>query len=96
MTETLHNFITRPVITEKGTLLAETGKYVFEVTENASKARIKEAVEAAFGVVVQGVNVISVHGKMKRYGRQPKRRRSWRKAIVTLREGDKIDMFASS
>ena len=93
---TLHNFITRPIVTEKGTILAESGKYVFEVTANASKARVKEAVEAAFGVVVESVNVMSVHGKMKRFGRQPKRRRSWRKAIVTLREGDKIDLFASS
>lgn len=92
----LHNSLRRPVITEKGTLLAETGKYVFEVAENASKALIKEAIEAAFGVGVVSVNVMNVKGKVKRYGRQPKPRRSWRKAIVTLREGDKIDLFASS
>ena len=93
---TLEKSLRRPVITEKGTLLAESGKYVFEVADNASKAYIKEAVEAAFGVVVSMVNVMNVKGKVKRYGRQPKARRSWRKAIVTLREGDKIDMFASS
>ena len=93
---TLEKSLRRPVITEKGTLLAESGKYVFEVADNASKAYIKEAVEAAFGVAVTTVNVMNVKGKVKRYGRQPKARRSWRKAIVTLREGDKIDMFASS
>ena len=93
---TLEKSLRRPVITEKGTLLAESGKYVFEVADNASKAYIKEAVEAAFGVAVSMVNVMNVKGKVKRYGRQPKARRSWRKAIVTLREGDKIDMFASS
>ena len=93
---TLEKSLRRPVITEKGTLLAESGKYVFEVADNASKAYVKEAVEAAFGVGVTTVNVMNVKGKVKRYGRQPKARRSWRKAIVTLREGDKIDMFASS
>ncbi len=93
---TLHNSLRRPVITEKSTLLAESGKYVFEVAENASKAYVKEAIEAAFGVGVTQVNVMSVKGKVKRYGRRPKARRSWRKAIVTLREGDKIDLFASS
>jgi len=91
----LYNALRRPVITEKSTLLAERGKYAFEVQESASKAFIKEAVEAAFGVGVTQVNVMSVKGKMKRYGRRPKARRSWRKAIVTLKEGDKIDLFAS-
>jgi large subunit ribosomal protein L23 len=93
---TLHSSLHRPVVTEKSTVMAEAGKYVFEVADNASKAYIKEAVEAAFGVAVVSVNVMSVHGKMKRYGRRPKPRRSWKKAIVTLREGDKIDLFASA
>jgi len=93
---TLQNSLRRPVITEKGTALAETGKYVFEVDQAASKAYVKEAIEAAFKVVVTNVNVMNVKGKIKRYGRRPKARRSWRKAIVTLREGDKIDLFASS
>ena len=92
----LYNVIRRPIITEKSTLLAEDGKYVFEVAEDSSKAQIKEAVELAFGVGVLQVNVMGVKGKVKRYGRRPKPRRSWKKAIVTLRAGDKIELFASA
>ena len=92
----LYDALRRPVVTEKSTLLAEQGKYVFEVADDAPKARIKEAVEAAFGVSVTQVNVSSVNGKVKRYGRRPKARRSWKKAIVTLKPGDKIELFASS
>ena len=76
--------------------MAESGKYVFEVADSATKTRIKEAVELAFGVAVAQVNVMSVKGKVKRYGRKPKALRSWKKAVVTLREGDRIDLFASS
>lgn len=93
---TLQKSLRRPVISEKGTMMAESGKYAFEVEDNASKAYVKEAVEAIFGVVVTRVNVMTVKGKVKRYGRRPKQRPSWRKAIVTLRDGDKIDLFASS
>jgi large subunit ribosomal protein L23 len=92
----LWNVVRRPVITEKSTVLAETGKYIFEVSSDATKARIKEAVELAFGVEVNKVNVMSVKGKVKRFGRRPKAQRSWKKAVVTLRPGDKIEMFASS
>jgi len=92
----LYDALRRPVVTEKSTRLAEQGKYVFEVGEDAPKARIKEAVEGAFGVSVTQVNVSTVNGKVKRYGRSPKARRSWKKAIVTLKPGDKIEVFASS
>ncbi len=91
----LYEVLRRPVITEKSTLLAERGKYVFEVSRDATKWMIKEAVQKAFEVDVKQVNVMSVKGKMKRYGRRPKPQRSWKKAVVTLKQGDTIELFAS-
>ena len=92
----LYEVLRQPVITEKTTALAEGGKYVFEVAKEAPKARVKEAVELAFGVRVTQVNVVNVKGKVKRYGRRPKQQRSWKKAIVKLQPGDKIELFASA
>ena len=92
----LFEVIRRPVVTEKSTSLADQGKYVFEVATEASKFQVKEAVQAAFGVGVTQVNVMRVRGKMKRFGRKPKAQRSWKKAVVTLNEGDTIDLFEST
>lgn len=92
----LYGVIRQPVVTEKSTALGALNKYAFEVSGNASKANVKEAVEMAFGVQVTQVNVMTVKGKMKRYGRRPKAQRTWRKAIVTLKQGDKIELFASA
>ncbi len=91
----LYGVLRRPVVTEKSTLMAERGKYVFEVWDSASKAQIKEAVQKAFSVGVVQVNVQNVEGKMKRFGRRPSRMASWKKAIVTLKAGDKIDLFGN-
>ena len=92
----VYDVIRQPVVTEKSTALAALNKYVFEVSDYASKAIIKEAIETAFGVHVTEVNVMTVKGKMKRFGRRPKAQRTWRKAIETLQEGDKIELFASA
>jgi large subunit ribosomal protein L23 len=92
----LYDVIRRPIITEKTTALTETGKYVFEVAKDAPKARVKEAVEMVFGVTVLQVNIMNVKGKVKRFGRRPKQQRSWKKAIVKLQPGDKIELFASA
>ena len=92
----LYEVIRQPVITEKSTAMAEDGKYVFEVAKDSPKARIKEAVEMAFSVNVIQVNVMNVRGKVKRFGRHPKAQRSWKKAIVTLREGDSIELFGGA
>jgi large subunit ribosomal protein L23 len=92
----LYEVLRRPIITEKSTLLAERGKYVFEVLREATKPMIKEAVQKAFEVTVKQVNVMSVKGKVKRYGRRPKALRSWKKAVVTLNPGDTIELFAST
>ena len=89
----IYDVVRRPVITEKSTMLAEDGRYTFEVAADATKTRVKEAVETAFGVKVAQVNVMSVHGKRKRFGPRLKAKRSWRKAVVTLAKGERIDLF---
>lgn len=83
----------RPIITEKNTMLQEQNKYTFEVARESNKAMIKEAVEKAFNVKVLSVNVASVPGKMRRVGKHRGMTPSWKKAMVTLREGDKIEYF---
>ena len=83
----------RPIVTEKSTLLGETGRYVFEVDSGASKPEIARAVEWAFDVKVVKVNTLKVPGKMKRYGRRPTKQPDWKKAIVALAAGDSIQLF---
>lgn len=90
---TPHEILRRPVITEKSTMLGESGHYVFEVARAANKIEIKRAVEAVFKVDVEAVNVSHVHGKMRRMGRSTGMTSSWKKAVVTLRQGQKIELF---
>ncbi|MER3397104.1 MAG: 50S ribosomal protein L23 [Chloroflexota bacterium] len=84
----------RPIITEKTTTLAGEGnKYVFEVHPEANKLQIKEAVERAFNVEVAAVNTMWVKGKVRRVGRSRGRTSPWKKAVVTLKPGHRIDLF---
>jgi large subunit ribosomal protein L23 len=83
----------RPLITEKHTILQEQGKYAFEVVKEASKPQIKQAVEKAFKVEVTAVNVMVVPGKRRRRGRLQLPAHPWKKAIVTLKSGDTIELF---
>ena len=89
----LYEVLRRPLITEKTTLLKEQNRYVFEVARGATKQQIKESVEAAFKVKVVRVNVITVPGKMRRFGRRQIMTPSWKKAIVTLEPGNAIEFF---
>jgi large subunit ribosomal protein L23 len=89
----LYEVLRRPLITEKATLLKEEDKYAFEVGGKATKSQIKEAVEQAFKVKVSKVNVITVPGKTRRFGRRQVTGSSWKKAIVTLVPGHKITFF---
>jgi large subunit ribosomal protein L23 len=88
--------LVRPLITEKGTMLSGQDKYPFEVHREANKLQIKEAVELAFSVKVRSVNTLTVHGKMKKRGRYrlASTSRSWKKAIVTLEPGQKIEFYS--
>ena len=81
------------LITEKDAALQAQGKYVFEVAGGANKPQIKQAVERAFKVKVTAVNVMAVRGKTRRVGKQQVLTQSWKKAVVTLKSGDKIELF---
>jgi large subunit ribosomal protein L23 len=90
----LHDVLLRPVISEKSTLETERNNYTFAVARDANKFLIKSAVEAEFKVTVLDVRVVSVRPKQKRRGRRtlgivP----GWKKAVVTVAPGDKIELF---
>ena len=94
MKKDLRTVIRRPLITERAALLQEeNNKYVFEVRRDANKIEIKRAAELVFEVNVVKVNTTTVHGKVKRLGRFQGRRAGWKKAIVTLADGESIDLF---
>jgi large subunit ribosomal protein L23 len=93
--KSIHDVIVRPLImTEKGERLKETqNKVLFEVAMKASKNEITAAIEKLFRVGVTGVNTSIVRGKVTRMGRRMGKRPNWKKAVVTLREGDTIEFF---
>ncbi|MBI4295313.1 MAG: 50S ribosomal protein L23 [Chloroflexi bacterium] len=88
-----YEVLRRPVVTEKNTTLQENQKYGFEVASDATKPQIKQAVEKAFNVAVVAVNVMNVPGKMRRRGRHQGVTPGWKKAVVTLKQGHKIELF---
>ncbi len=87
-----YDVILAPHITEKATLLSENNAVVFKVANDATKPQIKEAVEALFDVKVTGVNTIVQKGKTKRWKGKPYKRSDMKKAVVTLAEGQSIDI----
>jgi large subunit ribosomal protein L23 len=95
----IEDVIRRPLITEKNTVLMEIGQYSFEVAPEANKFQIRAAVEKTFNVKVLAVNTLNVKPKAKsrtasrRGGRIEGATPGWKKAIVTLAEGDRIDLF---
>jgi large subunit ribosomal protein L23 len=107
MSRPAHQIIKRPLLTEKGTRLRDTGgripgtvteetvepKVIFEVEKSANKIEIKLAIETLFNVKVADVHTQIVRGKEKRMGRFTGRRSNWKKAIITLHKGNKIDFF---
>ena len=89
----LYEVLRCPLITEKNTVLQAQGKYAFEVAGEANKHQIKQAVEKAFKIKVTAVNVMTVPGKGRRMRGRQVLTPSWKKAIVTLKPGDKIGFF---
>jgi large subunit ribosomal protein L23 len=90
----IYEVIRRPVTTERNTDLMEQGRYTFEVAQDANKIQIKEAVEKAFDVKVLAVNTLNVHRKRRREKTRLRGYRpGWKKAIVTLAPGDRIEIF---
>jgi large subunit ribosomal protein L23 len=89
---TAYDIIKTLVRTEKGTTLEEQRKYLFEVYSKANKVEIKKAVEEIYKVKVQAVNIIIMPGKLKRVRQEIGKTSDWKKAIVTLKEGQKIEV----
>ena len=90
----LHHIIKRALITEKSTLAREeANKYVFEVNRNANKIEIVNAIEKLFKVKVLNVHVMNVLGKKKRLGKIVGQKRAWKKAVVTLVPGNRIEVY---
>lgn len=87
------DILIRPIVTEKSTALMEQGKYTFRVPLTATKIQIRQAVEQIFKVKVQAVNTMRYEGKLKRMGRTQGRRSDWKKAVVTLKPGEAIELF---
>ncbi len=85
--------ILRPIISERSYDLIEQNRYTFEVAKQASKIEIGQAIESIFGVTVLSVNTMNVSGKPKRVRYAKGTTRSWKKAIVTLKEGETIEAF---
>ena len=88
-----HQIIRKPMVTEKSTRQKEENQYVFEVMREANKVEIQKAIEKLFKVKVLQVRTSNVLGKTKRLGRKSGKRQDWKKAIITLKEGDRIDFF---
>jgi large subunit ribosomal protein L23 len=94
VTSIVHDVLIRPVISEKSVAQTERNNYTFAVARDANKFQIKDAVETQFKVDVLGVRVLSVKPKEKRRGRRtPGMTAGWRKAVVTIAEGQKIELF---
>lgn len=87
------DILIKPIVTEKSTALMEERKYTFCVPLSATKIQICQAVEQIFKVKVQAVNTMRYEGKMKRLGRTQGRRSDWKKAVVTLKPGETIELF---
>lgn len=92
----IQNVIVRPLVTERSTALKEKGKYSFEVHPKATKQEIKNAVETIFKkekVEVLKVNTTNIPAKIRRFGRSVSKAYRWKRAIVTLKPGQKIEFF---
>lgn len=87
--------IIRPVITEQAYDMMELNKFTFEVAKNSNKVEIAQAIEAIFNVKVTKVNTLTVKPKPKRVRYQQGKTRTWKKAVVTLAEGDTIELFSA-
>lgn len=90
----MYKIVKKPLVTEKGTvMLSEGNRVTFKVHLDANKVEIREAVQKIFSVTVLQVNTQVVRGKRKRFGKAMGQTKSWKKAMVQLKEGDKIEIF---
>ena len=89
----INQVLVKPTITEKSTILQESGKYTFQIAPRANKVEVKSAVEKGFDVTVLDVNITKIHGKRKRYGPRVTKQPDIKKAVVTLKPGDRINLI---
>ncbi|MFA5358780.1 MAG: 50S ribosomal protein L23 [Patescibacteria group bacterium] len=92
-TGSAYKVLLRPVLTEKVTDMGSLNKYVFEVSIDATKNEVKKAVHALYGVDPVKVNIIKLKGKWSRYGSNFGQQKNWKKAVVTLKEGENIQIY---
>lgn len=88
-----YKILLRPLVSEKSTSLMSTNQYVFVVAENANKITIRKAVQSLYGVRPQKVNIMNISGKFVRYGKTQGMTKHWKKAMVTLQPGEKLDVY---
>jgi len=89
-----HKILMKPLVTEKSMQsLQESNRVSFKVKRDANKIQVRSAVEQIFEVTVESVNMVTVRGKKKKFGRSVGQSKDWKKAIVKLKEGDKIELF---
>lgn len=88
-----YRLLLKPLLTEKATNLGKYGQYVFAVASDANKIEIKKAIYDLYGVEAVKVNVVNQRGKAVQYGRSKGRTKSWKKAIITLKPGEKIEIY---
>lgn len=86
-----YRVLKEPIVSEKGTRLAEEGKYLFKVFSNANKIEIKRAIEDVYKVGVEDIHIVNIPRKKKRLGRQEGWKKGYKKAIVSLKKGEKIE-----
>lgn len=91
----LSQVLIRPIITEKSIDGTQAGRYTFEVHPRANKIQVKRAIEQFLNVDVIDVNTMRVSGKSRRYGRSIGKTKSWKKALITVKPGQKIELFES-
>jgi large subunit ribosomal protein L23 len=92
-TKDAYKIFVKPLVTEKSTHLASLNKYCFSVAKNANKVMVKKAIKDLYGVEPIDVNIINNRRRWVKYGRVEGRKSSWKKAIVTLKQGDKIEIY---
>lgn len=92
-TRDAYKILIRPLITEKATYMGAFNQYVFEVAPGAGKIEVKKAIESVYGVSPKSVNIVTLSGKQRRYGRVMGRTKNWKKAIITLKPGEKIEIY---
>ena len=96
MSEKLHQVLIRPLLTEKVTSLRESGNTVaFVVSSRANRVEVRRAVESLLKVKVERVNILNVMGKTERLGRFVGKKQDWKKALVTLKAGEKLELYES-